>query len=126
MARPEHNYPPTLVSLVVNMAEGNGKTGPVRAMSAKRLASFAGAPSLRTIELWRKRARTSSMDSTSTSPQGRPPLLSEAEKNIIGGWALRRVQAGKLVSIRAIQAFSKVENHPFEMYRKSRMSPYLR
>lgn len=105
MSRPAENYPDALVRLVVNMVEGTGKDAAVRPIAPKRIAQFDGAPSERTIRGWRKKYRSSESSSTEISARGRPPLLSEPEKFITGGWAIARVKAGKIVSIRHVKAF---------------------
>lgn len=107
-SRPEHNYPPTLQQLLVNMTNGIGKGGNVTPISAKRVVQFQGAPSLSTLELWRNKKRISTELDSRPTKIGRPTKVPEPESLITGGWTLRQLEKGKIVTGERVVGFMKV------------------
>jgi hypothetical protein len=97
-----------LRDVLVNMADGTGKTGRVTPIPVKRLASFEGAPSVSTLELWRANKRSCPVIVPPSTPRGRPSKVPEPEREITAGWVLRQLEKGKIVTGRDIIAFFKV------------------
>ena len=82
MSRPEHNYSSDLQYLVVSMVTGRGKDGTAHPISEQKVASFAGAPSERTIRTWKQRETDPIDESLPPPKRGRQEILSAAEASI--------------------------------------------
>lgn len=107
-ARPEENYHPTFRKFVLNLVTGQGKKGRVAPISVTRLIKFEGAPSERTIRNWKKQKTDEQVLEKNLIHRGPVPALSEIEKLVLGGWALNKVHSGKMVTIRVVKMFLKV------------------
>jgi transposase len=103
--RPEHSYSDDMRRLVGAMLEGRGKRGQVEALSARRIAKFDGAPSEGTLASWRKAEKSEEMSDNAPAKKGRAPTLTEVEELVVAGWALRRGEKGKPVTVKTTQLF---------------------
>jgi hypothetical protein len=117
--RPEHNYPPQTQELVVSMANGVGKSGRVTPIAPKTIVKFKGAPSLSTVELWRQKRSASTSEPSLPTKRGRQEILPRPEQLITGGWALRQLEKGKIVSIQRIRTFIKVRSPKSTIFQPS-------
>jgi hypothetical protein len=108
MARPDHNFSSDLRYLVVSMVTGRGKTGAAHAISEQKVASFAGAPSERSIRTWKSHERNSNEESLPPPKRGRPPFLDDGQEYVIGGWAALERHKNRIVTIASLRNFIKV------------------
>lgn len=114
MSRSEHNYPPTLRELIVNMVEGIGKHGKVTPIRANH-----GSPNslvlLPSPALGSGKSENIEDKARNEQPAkcGRPLALSLAEKYVLGSWALEQVRKHKVFNIHSVQVFLKVISRIF-------------
>lgn len=107
-SHPEHNYAAPLLEVLMNQATGVGKLRRVTPISLERLSKFKGVPSLRTLQELKCKHMLTDNDSSPSTKIGRPELLPEPERLITGGWALRRLEKGNIVTGQSIIAFLEV------------------
>jgi len=87
------------IVLALYMPE-RSKEGGITA-SAQMISKLDGAPSARVVERWAHVAR----HPQEAADMGRPPLLSEVEKMVVGGWVLSELQARRSVSLLDVESF---------------------
>jgi transposase len=73
-----------------------------RLLTSKMICQIPHAPSRSTLNRWQKEA---ACPPRKKARKGRPPLLSEVEKLVLGGWVLDRVNKHKVTGISQVKAF---------------------
>jgi hypothetical protein len=80
----------------------------VRPLKDTTILSYAGTPARSTFFEWKRKRNNPAEDSSPQKQRGRPPLLSDAGKLVIGGWALNQLEEGKAVTLARLQTFIEV------------------
>lgn len=96
--RPRHNYQTETKEAILSVVGDRREKKDENKLSVDDYVSMAPTPSRRTLFRWVKEKNNPPQDSSPKNPRGRPPLLSLAERHVLGGWVLSRAERHKTTS----------------------------
>lgn len=96
-----HNFSDDAKQMCISLMEGRGGAS----MSPAQLAKYEGFPAERTLRLWKHEFENPIPLIEEPSNLGRPPLLTDDELDVVGGFILFCAQAHQCCSVLEIENF---------------------
>lgn len=99
-----HNFSPDLRRFCLSLMEGGGGA----ALPIRSIAQYEGAPSERTLKLWRHDLHHPMEKQTNETNMGRPSKLPDDQLKIIGGFILFCTESHQGCTIGDVQQFAEI------------------
>lgn len=106
-SRPKENYTPATKRLCLSRVGKEREVMRGKKESVKSFVKKGKGPSRATLYRWMKEEKEASLQDKTEKKRGRPSLLSEDEKLVVGGWVLKRDKQYKRNSSKEIIPFIK-------------------